>query len=405
MAISAIARLSLAAAVGTTLSLLATGEAFAYTFTKIAEFRDSFTNSFGPALNDKGTVAFWLYLNPEGTQEALFTGSGKQLTLIANSSDPLFRFFVASPEINNKNTVAFWGQLDAGGVGIFTSNGGSITTIADTTNSSFKGVGGLPAINNEGTVLFQASLKDDVGGGQGIFTSNGGAITTIDRTSDPNTAFAATLNNRGAVAYLKGELIDPIDPNFAEYSTILISNAGSTTTIADNSGPFSSFGSFSGNRFALNDENTVVFYANLDDGSQGIFTSNGGAITTIADTSNSFISFNRGLAINNKGTVAFSATLNTGTRGIFTGSDPVNDKVIAIGDPLFDSTVRSLSFFREGLNNSGQIAFYAQLADGTFGVYRAEPELQSVPEPASVLGLLAVSALGATSIRRKQKLG
>ena len=401
---NAMARLSIAAAVSTTLSLLATGEAFAYTFTKIAEFRDSFTNSFGPALNDNGTVAFWLYLNPERTQEALFTGNGKQLTLIANSSDPLFRFFVASSEINNKDTVAFWAQLDAGGVGIFTSNGGSITTIADSINSSFKGVGSLPAINNEGTVLFQALLKDDVGGGQGIFTSNGGLLATIAKTSDPNTAFAATLNNRGAVAYLKGELIDPIDPNFAEYSTILISHGDSTTTIADNSGIFSSFGSLIGNRFALNDENTVVFYANLDDGSQGIFTSNGGAITTIADTSNSFISF-RVPAINNKGNVAFSATLNTGITGIFTGSDPVNDKVIATGDPLFDSTVRSLRFFRKGLNNSGQIAFYAELADGTFGVYRAEPELQSVPEPASVLGLLAVSAFGATSIRRKQKLG
>ncbi|WP_226587672.1 DUF7453 family protein [Microseira wollei] len=60
----------------------------------------------------------------------------------------------------------------------------------------------------------------------------------------------------------------------------------------------------------------------------------------------------------------------------------------------------ALGFSRQGLNNSGQIAFGVYLADGRQAIFRADP--QAVPEPASVLGLLAVGAFGATSWRHKQ---
>ena len=56
-----------------------------------------------------------------------------------------------------------------------------------------------------------------------------------------------------------------------------------------------------------------------------------------------------------------------------------------------------------GLNDSGQLSFYAELADGTQGIFRAEPEPEQVPEPASVLGLLAASALGVGTWRKGQQ--
>ncbi|WP_446385630.1 DUF7453 family protein [Coleofasciculus chthonoplastes] len=64
--------------------------------------------------------------------------------------------------------------------------------------------------------------------------------------------------------------------------------------------------------------------------------------------------------INNKGAIAFEAVLDTGEYGIFTGADPVADKVIAIGDPLFGSTVTSLGVSDKGFNDAGQVAFLAQ---------------------------------------------
>lgn len=46
------------------------------------------------------------------------------------------------------------------------------------------------------------------------------------------------------------------------------------------------------------------------------------------------------------------------------------DKVVAIGDPLFGSTVTQLGFFR-GLNNRNDIVFNYTLADGREGIARA----------------------------------
>jgi hypothetical protein len=58
---------------------------------------------------------------------------------------------------------------------------------------------------------------------------------------------------------------------------------------------------------------------------------------------------------------------------------------------LDGSTVTSLSFGR-GINDAGQIAFEATLADGRTGIYRAD--LQTVPEPSSLL----LGCLGGASV-------
>jgi len=138
----------------------------------------------------------------------------------------------------------------------------------------------------------------------------------------------------------------------------------------------------------------VTFVGYLDDGIAGIFTGDGEAVTSIVDDSGVFDILGP-TTINNENTVVFGASLNTGEYGIFTGADPINDKVIATGDPLFGSTVTSLNF-SNGLNNSGQIAFLAELADGTEGIFVAEPEPlepEPVPESASVMVLLAMGTL------------
>jgi hypothetical protein len=181
---------------------------------------------------------------------------------------------------------------------------------------------------------------------------------------------------------------------------------GLITTIADDTNLFS--GGFSD--ISINNRNAVAFNASLDSGEEGVFIGNGETITTVANTSSSFSRFTRP-TINDNNQVAFNATLGNGAAnafadGIFTGSDPIADKVIGIGDSLLDGTVTNL-FFDGGLNNLGQISFFATITDSNNisrnVVFRADPVSTSVPESTSILGLLALGTLG-TGLALKSNL-
>ncbi|MBD1833728.1 PEP-CTERM sorting domain-containing protein [Cyanobacteria bacterium FACHB-472] len=402
-------RLSLPAALmGLCLSLVATGEAQAasFTFTKIADNSASFSSFFeAPAINNQGTVAF-------RTSEGIFAGNGETITTISNTSISSQSPISASSDIsiNDEGSVAFNAELEqitAPGdgrpifrKGIFTSNGTTTNTIRNfSTDGRTRTIIDSPSINNQGTVAFSSSFGFS-SESSSVTISNGTTSTEIafgiDRPFDGTLGLSVesnSLNDQGIVAFRRGLS--------GGGSGIFTGNSTTTTTIADTSGIFSSFGAGS-----INNEGTVAFNADLDAGGEGIFTGNGTATNTIADTSGIFSNFGAA-SINDSGIVAFLAGLDAGGTGIFTGSNPLTDKVISTGDTLFGSTVTSLGFFREGLNNPGQVAFFASLADGTTGIFRAdhqgvpgEPPID-VPEPASMLGLLAFGTFGAFVKRRK----
>jgi hypothetical protein len=353
------------------LPVTANAEPVTYNFTLIADntgpISGSNSNIF-PSINSEGTVAFQAFLRNGG--EGIFTGGGGPLTTIATNAppSPISQFGpgqFSGPSINDGGTVAFSAVLVGGGFGIFTGGGGPLTTIADTSGpfSSFQGT----AINNSGVVAFGVDLK---GGGSQILTASGGAFSVI---ADTGGLFGGvSINNRGTVAFVA---TNPISAG----SGLFTGNGGPLTTIvATNLSPFFQIGGIS-----LNDRGTVAFegfFSQAGGIGIGIFTGNGGPITTIADTSGPFSNF-FSPSINNAGEVAFQASLNAGGAGIFTGPDPVSDKVIALGDALFGSTVRAIEFGGgRSLNDAGQIVFDAFLADGREVIARA----QVVPEPSSL---------------------
>jgi hypothetical protein len=87
-----------------------------------------------------------------------------------------------------------------------------------------------------------------------------------------------------------------------------------------------------------------------------------------------YSSFPGAAVINNQGNVVFWATLTAGGSGLITGPDADLDKVIATGDSLFGSTVTTVvSRADRALNNAGQEAFQATLADGRTVIARADP--------------------------------
>jgi len=58
-------------------------------------------------------------------------------------------------------------------------------------------------------------------------------------------------------------------------------------------------------------------------------------------------------------------------KGIFIGHDANKDKVIGIGDALDGSTVTDLAMDRGSLNKDNEITFWAKLANGFEGIFRA----------------------------------
>jgi hypothetical protein len=433
---AAIKRLSVVTAVGLSLSLLTTGDAFAFTFTKIADTRGFFTRLETPVINDSGTVAFSADLNTGSP--SVFTGSGEALTSIVTfppnpivdfPSIPVGRILVEVIDINNGGTVLFAAsQLINNGsprdiTSFFTLSSGtstppSISSSGDPRRQSYRAY----AINDNGSIASR-SIETHLGiitSASVDVTNNGthqGDLSLMNRFESSRVLFfdSPDLNNSDTLVF-GARLVNEntpdrpifIDGLFTRTSDGIISPIVTTNTSRY---PFSS-SLFS--PASINDSGTVAFgmrpldqFDNLISLQKDIiFTSHGGSLTTIVDTSGPFKSFGNP-AINNTGTVAFLASLDTGGSGIFTGADPITDKVIALGDTLFGATVVSLDFSTKGLNNSGQLAFLATFEDGTSGIFRANPESisepKSVPEPASGLGLLLGGTFGVGSLlKRKQ---
>lgn len=99
----------------------------------------------------------------------------------------------------------------------------------------------------------------------------------------------------------------------------------------------------------------------------------------IANTTGPYASFGR-VRINDSGLVVFEATLDAGGFGIFTGTDPVTDKVVALGDTQGDLL---FSFLELGeLNNAGQISLLASDFNSTDRfVFRVDNLCAEPPKP------------------------
>jgi hypothetical protein len=349
----------------------------AFTFTSIADTRGPFQRfdfPGAPSVNNAGTVAFLAELDTGVA--GIFAGDGRSVTTIADSSGIFLGIggFGQYPAINAQGTVAFGSTLDSGTHGVFTGRGGQVTTIADTTSGPFVNAFGHPALNNAGTVIFTGTKKD--GTGSGIFASRRGMITTlIDTTTGIFNGFQdrPSLNDQGTVAFIAGR-----DAGGFGIFTV---RRGVITTIVDTDGPFTNFGVPS-----INNAEAVAFFACFGppcaedrDSAAGIFVATGDALITIADTTGPFHFFGNP-SINNVGSVAFVAFLDRGGSGVFTGPDPVADKVVATGDAFFGSTIVDFGVSQGlGLNDVGQIAFFARLADGTEGIYLARPTMGHRP--------------------------
>jgi hypothetical protein len=186
-------------------------------------------------------------------------------------------------------------------------------TIADNTGPLDSFIG-TPSINEDGVVAFWADHDNP---GEGIYAGDGGELVTIAKTSMNDLHDIdrhASINASGAVAFRAG---------------------------FDNAYP----------------------------ADVGILVGNGDRLTTIVDDERSWVFFGEAPRINDMGTVVFLGAYigpDASGSGIYTGPDPVLDKVVEVGDPLFGSTAVRVNL--GDINELGDIAFSYELESGVKGV-------------------------------------
>ena len=383
-------RVNGAIALSLAMSMLAATQALAGSFsiTKITDTQSEFTSisNKGAAINDNGTIAF--IASPKVEQLGIYTSSDSKITEIINQSrlaslygltlNPGLIFSFESVEnINNKGSVAFIATQSNGGGAvdkrIFSSQDGSLTTRAKVSyNGRYGPVTLITDLNNQDELAYLNINRS--------FSSSGPYGTTtlvLTKDNQPDVTIASASINPSSPANTPFSSIDAFAFNNVGEVTFAATRSDRTAAIftQHDDGP-TSIVETNASALATNDKGDLVLSSGDAIRSFDHTTS---TLSTIADPTNSSLKAFSNLAINNNNNVAFTATLNSGEKGIFTGADPVADKVIATGDSLAGSTVTNLNFLRSGLNNNNQIAFSVQLADGTQGIFRAEPVTQTPP--------------------------
>lgn len=351
-----------------------------YAITNISDSSGDLDSFSTPSINAAGTVLFGASLDGGGS--SLFTtGAGGGSTSMLVTSGSGFSDF-GPGSISDAGTTVFFAHLDNGQQGIFTvvNPGDSALTVAVAdSNSTFASFGSEPAINQSGSVVFQAVRKS---GGQGLFkaSSSGSGLATIVDSSGGFLSFsgAPALNNDGALAFV-AEL-----PN-GRHGVYSIPTAGAQPfAVASDDFDNLDYFYYYYDQFydpVLDSAGSIFFRAGVEDGNDGIFRYQLGddsAIAMIYPYGNAFQTLGDP-SINDSGTLSYFGSEPPSRTGIFIRDGFRDIELIAVGNPLFGSTITALDYSRKGMNNVGQAAFSYALADGRIGVAVASPKLSPPP--------------------------
>jgi hypothetical protein len=287
-------------------------------------------NNFGDdvAINSTGVVGYDAAFTNSATDRAIFTSNGSWTRTIVDANQQGFvGHFLGSPSINAWGTVAFFAFRKDFSEAVFTGDGGALTLVADTANGTFSGFGNA-AINTYGQLAFPATRED---GSQGVFVatsvehqaadaSKAERSWTIRPVTDPqNPLFADPFAQFGDPVINEVGLVAD-DGGFGDHLEIFTGNTRRVTSRTD---PNSSFFT-SSEHPSINDRGVVAFFASELGGREGVFVELTGGASPIAviETGDAlFGSIVAGLdlgrfALNDRDQLAFHYDLEDGRSGV-----------------------------------------------------------------------------------------
>ncbi len=329
-----------------------------YTFTKIADTNQNagLTSISCVGIGNSGTVI--MVFNGELWRGNGLAGSFSQVSAHAQS---------ICGSINDQDEIVYITYTPPSTLPeyLVRNANGTLTTLARSDVSPFLYGGSktyLPSVANNGSAVFHGGPSTACGNppvisGYGIYVGPSGPTVydpICDSAADINdsTTAAGTMNDNLVVAF------------FAQTKTGtpgIYRGSPTSPLVQDGSNGVSLIFA----RPVINNSGTVAFRATINGGPASIYTtSDGTSFTRVGQNPTDLF------AINDSGKVAYTIT-----GALYAGgtADLVADKVIAPGDTLDGSTFQGGFSYMESLNNNGQVAFLAFLADGRRGVYRADP--------------------------------
>jgi len=372
-----------------------------YRFTEIPTAH-AFSNIYTPSINNGGNVAFAGRSSAGSGGVYLYDGVGINTLAADTGFSPSLTFTNQPISLNDSGTVAY--HANNGAIsGIYTANSTACCTLIDNTVGA-----NWASINNSGTVGLVARTPALDGSGrnfQNEVTHAAGAaantFTNISRDRLAGTQYP-TINNLGVMSFLASPSSGtPTLPGESSTPDIMTADSSGSITIVADASRLSSVGVWP----TLNDAGTVVFTGGLRTGGNGLFVSTASTprngFSTLADSSGIFSYFPQ-FAINNDGKVVFTAVSDGGGNAALYDGGTLG-RIVGPGDFLETGStsleVGSILFGREGLNDSGEIVFMANLIGGSPHLYTASPvSVSSVPAPPSLL--LLAGALPLFPVRR-----
>jgi hypothetical protein len=317
------------------------------------------------------------------------------------------QFFIINqdPTINERGQVAFYTDLRstngfAQGFGFFLADGETNTTIAKTgqptpdSNGNFNTFHDPVALNTSNQV-FLGNLTGTLGGGSdnvGIYRVSGGVLTQLARKGQLATAESGTFTSlaNASVPVNRSGQTAFIGATSSNAAALFRSTGNTLTRLAYYNEPSPDGNGSLGNLFigpALNNNGQVAFYTTMFSTTNGssfaFLLADGSSLKVLTrslrpspDGNGAFLLFPNGLpAINDHGQMAFVANL-TGTsggsadnEGLYRTDGATTVQLARKGQFVPNGNGRFLDFAQGyvAINNSGQVAFFADLTGTTGG--------------------------------------
>ncbi len=373
------------------------GDNSQYIITKIAD-SSQFRALSGqePLINDQGAVAFQAEL--ANGHDTIFLGSNGLITQIYERGQNPYNtrtVFVGPQQLTNQNEVVFWGDVNTERIVLASAT--SVRSLYDTYTrgqpADLSSIAIYPAISSDTGILAFVGT----GWRDGLFqgTAQGSArVLRVDNSDPPyfSTIFMPTVANDATMAF-RARLYN------SGSDGIFLQRSGSPLVTITEPGVFANVGNPK-----INNAGDVIFSASTTSSRENLYLYHEERTTILVDSEGNF----KGIkpAMNDNGEYAFVGwDATTGKAAIYTGPDRTEDRLLGYGDSFFGGTIQSIFMGAGGMNDAGQIAFYAEYLDQVTGdrvggIYVASP----VPEPCAIvlLGSGALGLLGRILWRRRQ---